>query len=122
MIEDLLAEKTALFETGVHTELRAHENRSRGVALNQGNLVENNHAEISGVCARVYKNGVYGLSASAEYSNEKIEAVIRAATENALFMDKRINKGKGMIPKITPGYVKLNRNIVDTEQKQIIEL
>lgn len=122
MIEDLLAEKTALFETGVHTELRAHENRSRGVALNQGNLVENNHAEISGVCARVYKNGVYGLSASAEYSNEKIEAVIRAATENALFMDKRINKGKGMIPKIMPGYVKLNRNIVDTEQKRIIEL
>lgn len=122
MIEDLLEKKTALFETGVHTELRAHENRSRGVALNQGNLVENNHAEISGVCARVYKNGVYGLSASAEYSNEKIEAVIRAATENALFMDKRINKGKGMIPKITPGYVKLNRNIVDTEQKRIIEL
>lgn len=122
MLEDLLAEKTALFETGVHTELRAHENRGRGVALNQGNLVENNRIEVSGVCARAYKNGVYGLSASAEYSGDKIESVIRAATENALFMDKRINKGKGMIPVITPGYVKLNKDIIDTQQKRIIEL
>lgn len=122
MLEDLLAGKTSLFETGVHTELRAQENRDRRVTLNQGNMVVNNRSEVSGVCARAYKNGVYGFSSSAEYSDEKIKAVLRAATENALFMDKRVNKGKGALPVITPGYVKINRDIADTEQKRIIDL
>lgn len=122
MLEDLLVGKKSLFETGVHTELRAHENRERWVSILQGNMTNNSRSEVSGVSARVYKNGVYGFSCSAEYTDEKIEAVLRAATENAIFMDKRVNKGKEMFPAIAPGYVKLNKVIVDAEQKRIIEL
>lgn len=122
MLEDLLVGKKSLFETGVHTELRAQENRERWVSILQGNMTGNSRSEVSGVSARVYKNGVYGFSCSAEYTNEKIEAVLKAATENAIFMDKRVNKGKGMLPAIAPGYVKLNKVIVDAEQKRIIEL
>lgn len=122
MLEDLLAGKKSLFETGVHTELRAQENRTRRVTIVQGNMVANSRSEVSGVCARAYKNGVYGFSSSAEYSDEKIEAVLRAATENALFMDRHVNKGKAPIPVIAPGYVPVNRNIVDVQQKRIIEL
>ncbi len=121
MLEDLLAGKKSLFETGVHTELRAQENRNRRVVLVQGNMTANSRSEVSGVSARAYKNGVYGFSSSAEYSEEKAEAVLRAATENAIFMDRRVNKGKGSFPIILPGYVKINRNIVDTEQKRIID-
>ena len=71
MLEDLLLKKISHFEDGVHTELRAQENRNRRVALLQGNMVGNNRSEVSGVCARAYKNGVYGFSSSAEYSEEK---------------------------------------------------
>ena len=101
MLEDLLVGKKTLFETGAHTELRAQENRNRRVVLVQGNMVGNDRSEVSGVSARVYKNGTYGFSCSAEYSDEKIEAVLRAATENALFMNQRVNKGKAMFPAIT---------------------
>jgi len=121
MLEDLLVGKKSLFETGAHTELRAQENRNRRVVLVQGNMVGNDRSEVSGVSARVYKNGTYGFSCSAEYSDEKIEAVLRAATENALFMNQRVNKGKAMFPAIIPGYVELNRVIVDTQQKRIID-
>ena len=121
MLEDLLQNKKSLFETGVHTELRAQENRNRWVSILQGNMTANMRSEVSGVSARVCKNGVYGFSCSAEYTDAKIEAVLRAATENALFMDKRVSKGKEMFPPITPGYVTLNKVIVDAEQKRIID-
>lgn len=123
MLEDLLAKKIHLFEPGIHTELRAQENRSRYVSLLQGNMTESSRSEISGICARAYKNGVYGFSSSAEYSEEKIEAVLRAATGNALFMDQRVNGSrKGNLPMISPGYVPLNRAITDAKQKKIIGL
>ncbi len=122
MLEDLLAKKISLFETGVHTELRAQENRQRIVSFVQGNMTGNNRSEVSGVCARAYKNGVYGFSSSVEYSEEKIEAVLRAATQNALFMNERVKKAKDPLLIIAPGYVKLNRVIVDTDQKKAIEL
>ncbi len=122
MLEDLLAKKISLFEDGVHTELRAQENRNRRVALLQGNMMGNNRSEVSGVCARAYKNGVYGFSSSAEYSEEKIEAVLRAATENTLFMSERVQRGKGKLPAIAPEFIKPVKPIVDTEQKRIIEI
>ena len=49
MLEDLLAGKERYFETGVHTELRAQENRYRNVWLVQGNMTGNSRSEVSGV-------------------------------------------------------------------------
>ena len=53
MLDDIIAGKKSLFATGVHTELRAQENRYRRVGLVQGNMMQNTRSETSGICARV---------------------------------------------------------------------
>ncbi len=122
MLNDIIQNKVSFFETGVHTELRAHENRNRRVVLLQGNLVANNRSEVSGISARVNKNGMYGFSSSCEYSEAKAEAVLRAATENAIFLDKKQHRQDQNIPAVTPGYIQINKTIVDVEQKRVIEV
>lgn len=121
MLEDLIASKKSLFTDGVHTELRAQENRYRSVALVQGNLLGNSRSETSGICARVCKNGVFGFSSMAEYSASAAEAVLKAATNNALFLNQRAPKNKPAIPKLPEGTVPVNRVIVDNEQKKYID-
>lgn len=121
MLDDLISGKEKLFSEGVHTELRAQENRSRSVSLIQGNLTGNVRAEVMGVSARVYKNGVYGFSSMAEYTPSAAEAVLQAATENAAFMDRHIQKGKGALPGIPAGSMPCKKEIMDTEQKRYIE-
>lgn len=121
MLEDFISGKKSLFTTGVHTELRAQENKQRRVTLVQGNLTANARLETAGVSARVYKNGVYGFSSMAECTGAAAEAVLKAATENALFMDKHIWKGKNNFPSIAAGSTPLNKVICDTEQKRYIE-
>ena len=121
MLEDLIASKKSLFADGVHTELRAQENRYRSVSLVQGNLMGNSRSETSGICARVCKNGVYGFSSMAEYSASAAEAVLKAATNNALFLDKHAAKNKPAIPKLPAGTVPVNRVIVDNAQKKYID-
>lgn len=121
MLEDFISSKKSLFAAGVHTELRAQENRQRRVSLVQGNLTSNVRAEVSGVSARVYKNGVYGFSSTADLNGSAAEAVLAAATENAAFMDKHINKGKAPLPTLSKGVLPVKKQIVDTEQKQYID-
>ncbi|MBR6359770.1 MAG: TldD/PmbA family protein [Lachnospiraceae bacterium] len=121
MLQDNLKDKKSLFETGVSTELRAQENRQRSVTLVQGNLVSNARSEQSGISARVCKNGIYGFASSAEYTGEMVENVIKAATNNALFMSGHIDKKAIVIPTLKGGYARVRRDIVDTEQKRIID-
>lgn len=123
MLEDILQDlqnKKSLFETGVHTELRVQENRSRIVCFTGGNLVNNNRAEELGVCARVCKNGVYGFSSAAEYSEEKVKAVLQAATQNADFMYRHAGGRGKALPALASGFIPARREIVDTEQREII--
>lgn len=121
MLEDILAGKKSLFATGVHTELRAQENRQRRVGLVKGNIVGNGRSEVSGVSARVCKNGVYGFSSMAEYSASAAEAVLKAATENALFLDRHAPKNRPAVPSLGSGTVPLNNTIADNEQKKYID-
>lgn len=121
MLEDFISSKKSLFADGVHTELRAQENRQRQVALIQGNLTGNVRANTSGVSARVYKNGVYGFSSMAETNAAAADAVLAAATENAAFMDRHINKGKTLFPAIAPGTLPVKKEIADTDQKRYID-
>lgn len=121
MLEDFISSKKSLFAAGVHTELRVQENRQRRVSLVQGNLTSNVRSEISGISARVYKNGVYGFSSTAELNGGSAEAVLAAATENAAFMDKHINKGKAPFPALSKGVMPAKKQIVDTEQKQYVD-
>lgn len=121
MLQDLVTKKKYLFSDDVHTELRAQKNRTRRITLVAGNLVNNARNESSGVSARVYKNGVYGFSSIAEYNDSAVDAVLKAATENALFMDRHINKGKSMFQKIAYDKYNLNKVVNETEQKRYIE-
>ncbi|MBO7665900.1 MAG: TldD/PmbA family protein, partial [Clostridia bacterium] len=60
MLTDLLSRHKQEFLPGLHTELRAQCSRTRGVSFVSGNLMGNTRQDTSGVCCRVYKNGVYG--------------------------------------------------------------
>jgi len=121
--KNVLEDKISKFKSVLkgHTELRAQVNTKRRVTLLNGNLVNNLRSEESGVSARVYKNGVYGFASSAEYSDEKIKAVLAAAEENAGFMDLHIKKNKPMFPSVGSGKKELQYTVKDVEQKVFIE-
>ena len=121
MLNDILKTKKSLFSDGVQTVLRGQENRNRRVVFLQGNLVGNVRSETRGVNARVYRNGVYGFSSMAEYSRSAADAVLKAATENAKFLDSHAPKGRGALPGYGTGIVPVHKGIIDFEQKRIIE-
>ncbi|MBO4375917.1 MAG: TldD/PmbA family protein [Lachnospiraceae bacterium] len=121
MLKDILSSKESLFADNVLTVLRGQENRNRRVILVNGNMTTNTRSETRGVNARVIKNGVQGFSSMAEYSDSAAEAVLKAATENALFLDSHAPRGL-KAPKPMPGKLFLpHRDIVDFEQKRIID-
>ncbi len=121
MLTDILKSKKSLFADGVQTVLRGQENRSRAVVFLQGNLVNNVRAETRGINARVCKNGVYGFSSMADYSSEAADAVLAAATENALFLNTHAPKAMPMAKSYGQGIIPTGKEIVDFEQKRIIE-
>ena len=121
MLKDILTPKKVIFAPDAHTELRGQMSRSRGVTIVSGNLMGNSRQDISGISARVYKNGTYGFSSMAEYSADAAEAVLRAATDNAAFMDKHVNKGKPSLPDVESGSYKFGGDIPDCEQKVYID-
>ncbi|MBR4952949.1 MAG: TldD/PmbA family protein, partial [Oscillospiraceae bacterium] len=83
MIKDIITGHKIAMPAGVHTELRAQINSSRGVAMLSGNIVSNARSDVSGVSARCYKNGVYGFSSMAELSDDAVRSVLKAAQDNA---------------------------------------
>ncbi len=121
MLNDILKTKKSLFADGVQTVLRGQENRNRRVGFLQGNLVVNVRSESRGVNARVCKNGVYGFSSMAEYSKSAADSVLKAATENAKFLDMHAPKGLSPQPSYGMGIVPIHKAIIDFEQKRIIE-
>ena len=121
MLEYHISSKISLFSPGVHTELREQKSRSRQVALIQGNLTGNARMESSGTSARVYENGVYGFSSIAECSGDAAETVLKAATDNAGFMDRHVGRGKEPLPVIPCSQISRGRDILDTDQKRYVE-
>ena len=88
------------FSPGAHTELRAQLNRSRRVAMVSGSLAVNSRSDVSGVSARVYRGGTYGFSSAAALDGDSVRAVLSAATQNALFMDRHIARGMPPLPSV----------------------
>ena len=121
MLKDVVTNKAALFSDGCQSELRCQKNTKRTVALLSGNLTANSRTEESGVCARVYKNGVYGFSSMAEVSDSAAESVLRAATENADFLAGKVGKNAPELPKITAEPYFTDYAVSDTEQKLYID-
>ena len=121
MLEDILGAKKQYFADDCQTILRGQENRNRRVILQQGNMVANVRSETRGINANVNKKGVWGFSSIAEYSPDAAEAVLKAATKNAAFLDAHAPRNKTPLITSGSGIITLNRDIVDTEQKRIIE-
>ncbi len=122
MLQDIIKSKTGLFADGVQTVLRGHENRTRRVVLLKGNLVQNARSEGRGINARVNNNGTFGFASIAEYTPEAAEKVLKAATENALFLGRHSGRNIALPASTGTGELPLNRDIVDAEQKALIEL
>ncbi|MBQ9307212.1 MAG: TldD/PmbA family protein [Clostridia bacterium] len=122
MLNDIITGQKALFADGVQTVLRGHENRARRVTLLNGDLVGNSRSESRGISARVTRNGRYGFSSIAGYSSQDAERVLRAATENALFLDARAKESGRSYP-ACPSDAKIVpvRDVLDFEQKRYID-
>ncbi|MCL2558381.1 MAG: TldD/PmbA family protein [Treponema sp.] len=105
MIQDLLSAQKGAFKD--YTELRAQVNSTQQVVLLAGNMVANAQSETGGVSARVYRGGTYGFASNAEYSQNSVQGVLKAATENAATMDKNVKKGLPPFPAATPGRIEL---------------
>ena len=121
MIQDLLTDKKYLFASGANTELRAQRNLNRRAVLLNGSLVGNVRTENFGVSARVYENGVYGFSSTAEYTDETVKAVLQAASENAAFLAGHAGKGKGPHKAMQNGKSVTAYDLNDVEQRTYIE-
>ncbi len=121
MIQDLLMNKKYLFASGANTELRAQRNLNRRAVLLNGAPVSNVRTEQFGVSARVYENGVYGFSSTAEYTDEAVKNVLKAASENAAFLAGHAGKGKGPHKLMPVGKSLTAYDLNDVEQRIYIE-
>ena len=121
MLQDIISKERVNFAEGVQTVLRGHENRSRGVALLKGNLVQNTRSESRGISARVTKDGHYGFSSVASYTEKDAEMVLRAATENAIFLSQRAKAPRKTYPAQIPGAIITPKPVIDIEQKKFID-
>ena len=72
-----------------YTELRVQENRNNRVNLTNGDVTGNVASSTSGVSARVFKDGNWGFSSNPDISNDSIENVVKASTDNVQFMNKK---------------------------------
>ena len=118
-MKDLISQ----FASGLtgHTELRAQCNKTRAVGMLNGNLIANSRADVSGVSARVYEGGVYGFASSADYDEENVKRVLESARENALFLHKRVPKGKPPLAPLARGKVAVDREYPDLSQKDAVD-
>ena len=121
MLQDLLNEQKRLFTPGVHTELRGQNNRNRRVVLLSGDVMANVRSDVSGVSARVYRGGVWGFSSMAEYSKEAAATVLKAASENADFMERHAGNGKLPLAPITGGQHFVMEGFHDPAQKVYVD-
>lgn len=121
MLDSFVFDKKGLFLPGADTTVRVQKSRNRRLVLLGGNIVGNQRSESSGVSARVRRGGMYGFSSVAGCTPEAVEAVIRAAGENAAFMDERLRRGKPALPAMPAGMVTKYEDDPDPEQKYYID-
>ena len=121
MLQDLLSGLNVYFSPSAHTELRGQLNRNRRVTMLSGNIVSNSRSDVSGISARVYKNGTYGFSSMAEYSEEAAKTVLKAASENADFMDAHAGRGLPSLPALKKDSYRVQQDLHDVPQRSYID-
>ena len=118
MLQDILSAYKGEFKG--YTELRAQVNASKKVSMLSGNMITNTQSTEGGVSARVYKGGVFGFASCAEYSPASVKNVLSAATDNAAFMDRNVNKGSPPLPPAAPGSVGLKIEPADEIPQSVL--
>ena len=89
-----------------YTELRVQENRNNRVNLTNGDVTGNVSSTVSGVSARVYKDGNWGFSSSPDINTDSISSVVKASTDNVQFMNKKDTTRCGLfLPETQANYV-----------------
>lgn len=121
MLTDNITKFKSHFPLSSSAELRLQTNRTKGVTFVAGNLTANSRSETSGVSSRVYRNGVYGFASAASADDEAILKVLKTAGENAVFMDNKVNRNKGMFAPVPAGSFSDGVEISDIPQKEFIE-
>ncbi len=119
MLIDLITSMKGSFAE--YTELRAQVNSQQQVTLLKGNLVNNTSAKLGGISARVYKNGIFGFASAPEYDKDSIASVIKAATDNAVFLDGKAKKGGAPLGGRDIGFTAPKIGDRMPEQKYIID-
>ena len=104
MLQDYLQAYVNKYDFSGYTELRAQQNRNRGVMMLNGSLTANNSGTSRGLSARVVKGGAYGFASGTGYNDdiEAIARVVQTATANAAFLDSRVQRGKPDFPANAP--------------------
>lgn len=69
-----------------YTELRFQENRTNVITLVNGHLVNNEKKSVSGISARMFKEGYWGFASSPIINDESVGNVLKLAEKNALFL------------------------------------
>ncbi len=84
-----------------YTELRVQENRSTNITIVDGTLMGNSRSTESGVSARCWRNGSWGMASSPELDSRSIGHVIRTAAFNAAFLNDKAGRGTGDLPGVS---------------------
>ena len=66
-----------------HGELRAHTNYTNTIMFTNGNLTMNQRSDISGVFARIYKDGVFGAASYPGINEDSVKRALEGAKLNA---------------------------------------
>ncbi len=104
MLQDYLQAYVKKYGFSGYTELRAQQNRNRGVMMLNGSLTANNSGTSRGLSARVVKGGAYGFASGTGYGDdlEAIARVVQTASSHAAFLDSRVQRGKPDFPANAP--------------------
>ncbi len=82
-----------------YTELRVQENKQLNMGFMNGNMISNSKTTNNGVSARVYKSGSWGFASNSEVDDASVKEVLKAANNNALFLNSRLDLRKDFLPK-----------------------
>ncbi|MDR0884472.1 MAG: TldD/PmbA family protein [Oscillospiraceae bacterium] len=99
-----------------NTELRIQETRTRRVTLLGGNLVANTRTRQSGVSARTLRGGLYGFASDADTDDAAVQRVLKAAADNAAFLDTRVARTSPPLP--VPAGLSYTRTADETDAAQ----
>lgn len=114
-----------LNELTQYTELRIQENRNLNMTFLNGNMVTNSKSSNNGVGARVYKNGAWGFASNAEIDDDSVREVLKAASNNATFLNSKKDIRKDSFPKTVGNMEKdfrsKKKSISQTEIKEFLK-